>query len=92
MEHITTVRTSQETHYLSAIETSRLMLFRGKIAVYCEIQMEHITTVRTSQETHYLSAIETNRIMLLMVMLEISYCTSDFEIRGPGPPGWWSLR
>jgi hypothetical protein len=25
---------------------------------------------------------------LPMVMLEISYCTSDFEMRGPGPPGW----
>jgi hypothetical protein len=20
------------------------------------------------------------------------HCTSDFEIWGPGPPGWWSLR
>jgi hypothetical protein len=29
---------------------------------------------------------------LPMIMLEISYCTSDFEMRGPGPPGWWSLR
>jgi hypothetical protein len=36
------VRTSQETHYVSATETSRLMLFRETVAVYCENHMEHI--------------------------------------------------
>jgi hypothetical protein len=29
---------------------------------------------------------------LPMVILEILYCTRDFEILGPDPPGWWSLR
>jgi hypothetical protein len=34
-EHTVTVRTSRETHYVSAIETNRLVLFRETVAVYC---------------------------------------------------------
>jgi hypothetical protein len=34
------VRTSQETHYVSAREPNRLMLFRETVAVYCEIHTE----------------------------------------------------
>jgi hypothetical protein len=33
-EHTDAVRTSQETHYVSATEPNRLMLFRETIAVY----------------------------------------------------------
>jgi hypothetical protein len=40
-EHIDTVRTSQETHYVSATEPNRLMLFRETVAVYCENHTEH---------------------------------------------------
>jgi thioredoxin-related protein len=50
-EHTDTVRTSQETHYVSATETNRLMLFGETVAVYCENHTEHTDTVRTSQET-----------------------------------------
>jgi hypothetical protein len=39
------VRTSQETHYVSATETNRLMLFRETVAVYCENHMEHMKTL-----------------------------------------------
>jgi hypothetical protein len=39
------VRTSQETHYVSATETSCLMLFKEKIAVYCETRTKHINTL-----------------------------------------------
>jgi hypothetical protein len=35
------VRTSQETHYVSATKPNRLMLFRETVAVYCETHMEH---------------------------------------------------
>jgi thioredoxin-related protein len=35
-EHTDTVRTSQETHSLSATEPNRLMLFGETVAVYCE--------------------------------------------------------
>jgi hypothetical protein len=38
-------RTSQETHYVPAIETNRLMLFGETVAVYCENHMEHINTL-----------------------------------------------
>jgi hypothetical protein len=38
------VRTSQETHYVSATKTNRLMLFRETVAVYCENHAEHINT------------------------------------------------
>jgi hypothetical protein len=39
------VRTSQETHYISATKPNLLMLFREIIAVYCENRTEHINTV-----------------------------------------------
>jgi hypothetical protein len=39
------VRTSQETHYVTATEPNRLMLFRGTVAVYCENHMEHMNTL-----------------------------------------------
>jgi hypothetical protein len=34
--HINSVRTSQKTHYISAAETNRLMMFREIAAVYYE--------------------------------------------------------
>jgi hypothetical protein len=40
-EHRNTVRTSQETHYVSATEPSRLMLFSETVVVYCENHTEH---------------------------------------------------
>jgi hypothetical protein len=39
------VRTSQETHYVSATKPNRLMLFREIIAVYCENNTEHTDTL-----------------------------------------------
>jgi hypothetical protein len=39
------VRTSQETHYVSATKPNRLKLFRETVAVYCENHMEHINTL-----------------------------------------------
>jgi hypothetical protein len=50
-EHTDTVRTSQETHYVSATEPKGLMLFGKTVAVYCENHTEHTDTVRSSQET-----------------------------------------
>jgi hypothetical protein len=41
----TSIRTSQETHYVSATETTRLMLFGETVAVYCENHTEHINTL-----------------------------------------------
>jgi hypothetical protein len=38
-------RTSQETRYISATKTNRLMLFRETVAVYCESHTEHITAL-----------------------------------------------
>jgi thioredoxin-related protein len=40
-EHTDTARTSQETHYVSATEPNRLMLFGETVAVYCEKHTEH---------------------------------------------------
>jgi hypothetical protein len=39
------VRTSQETHYVSATKPNRLMLFREPVAVYCENHTEHTDTL-----------------------------------------------
>jgi hypothetical protein len=40
------VRTSQETYYVSATEASLLMLFREISDVYCENHMKHTNTLR----------------------------------------------
>jgi hypothetical protein len=39
------VRTSQETHYVSATKPNLLMLSREIIAVYCENHTEHISAL-----------------------------------------------
>jgi hypothetical protein len=39
------VRTSQETHYVSTTKTNRLMLFGETVAVYCENHTEHTDTL-----------------------------------------------
>jgi hypothetical protein len=50
-EHTDTVRTSQETHYVSTTEPNRLMLYGETFAGYCENHTEHTDTVRTSQKS-----------------------------------------
>jgi hypothetical protein len=39
------VRTSQETHYVSATKPNRLILFGETFAVYCEIHTKYIHTL-----------------------------------------------
>jgi hypothetical protein len=58
-EHTDTVRTSQKTHYVSATETNRLMLFTVRTIRSTQVQSvphrnhtEHTDTVRTSQEPY----------------------------------------
>jgi hypothetical protein len=43
--YINPVRTSQETHYVSATKPNRLMLFGETDAVYCENHTEHTDTL-----------------------------------------------
>jgi hypothetical protein len=43
--YINSVRTSQETHHVSATKSSLLMLFRETVAVYCENHTEHTDTL-----------------------------------------------
>jgi hypothetical protein len=43
--HTNLVRTSQETHYISAIKLNRVMLFKETIAVYCESHTKHTNTL-----------------------------------------------
>jgi hypothetical protein len=45
VHHKNSVRTSQETHYVSATNPNRLMLFGETVAVYCENHTEHINTL-----------------------------------------------
>jgi hypothetical protein len=73
MSWLLTAGTSQETHYVSAIEPNRLMLFGETVAVYCENHTEYTDTVRTSQETHYVSATEPNRLMLFGETVAVYY-------------------
>jgi hypothetical protein len=65
------VRTSQETHYVSATEPSQLMLckiwrFHGSDYEECRL-LGYKNPVRTSQETHYVSATEPNRLTLYKI-------------------------
>jgi hypothetical protein len=46
------VRTSQETRYLSATKPNLLMLFRETVAVYCENHTEHTNTL-CGQKTQF---------------------------------------
>jgi hypothetical protein len=43
--YINWVRTSEETHYVSATKTNRLMLFGETVAVYCENHTEYTDTL-----------------------------------------------
>jgi hypothetical protein len=40
-KHTQKIRTSQESHYVPATDTKRLMLFKKTFAVYCKKHMEH---------------------------------------------------
>jgi hypothetical protein len=73
MENTDKVRTSQETHYVSATEPNRLMLLGETVAVCCENHTEHTDIVRTSQETHYVSATYPNRLMLFRETVTVYY-------------------
>jgi hypothetical protein len=43
-----TVRTSQETHHVSATKPNQLMLFGKTVAVYCENHTEHTDIYKLS--------------------------------------------
>jgi hypothetical protein len=65
------VRTSQETHYVSTTESSRLKLckiwgFHGGDYEECRL-LGYKNPVRTSQETHHISAIEPSRLKLCKI-------------------------
>jgi hypothetical protein len=79
-KYIYSVRTSQETYYVSATKPNRLMLFRETVAVYCENHTKqiHTNSVRTSQETHYISATKPNRLMLFRETVAV-YCENHTE-------------
>jgi hypothetical protein len=51
------VRTSQETHYVSATKPNRLMLFKETVAVYCENRTEHTDTF-SGQNAEYVTVQE----------------------------------
>jgi hypothetical protein len=50
-EHTNSVRTSQETHYVTARDTKLLMLFRETAAAFCENNTQHTHTVRRKHIT-----------------------------------------
>jgi carbonic anhydrase len=69
--HKNPVRTSQEAHYVSATEPSRLMLgkiggFHGGDYEECHL-LWYKTPVRTSQETRHVSTTDPSRLMLCKI-------------------------
>jgi hypothetical protein len=65
------VRTSQETHYVSATDPSRLIQckiwgFHGGDYEECRL-LGYKPLVRTSQETHYVSATDPSQLMLCKI-------------------------
>jgi uncharacterized membrane protein len=65
------VRTSQETHYVSATKTSQLMLCKIWCFHGCDFEEYRLLgykhPVRTSQETNYVSATEHSLLILFMI-------------------------
>jgi translation initiation factor IF-1 len=89
--YVNPVRTSQETHHLTATKPNQLMLFGETVAVYCENHTEHTDTlcgqnedfwyvnpVRTSQETHHVTATKPNQLMLFGETVAV-YCENHTE-------------
>jgi hypothetical protein len=71
LEYNSPFRTSQETHYFSATEPSRLMLckiwgFHGGDYKECRL-LGYKNPVRTSHETHYVYATEPSRLMVCKI-------------------------
>jgi hypothetical protein len=65
------IRTSQETHYVSATEPSQLMLceiwgFHGSDYEECRL-LGYKNPLCTSQEPHYVSATESGQLMLCKI-------------------------
>jgi predicted Zn-dependent protease with MMP-like domain len=83
---MSSVRTSQETHYVSATKPNRLMLFREIIAVYCEYHTEHTNTLcgQNAEFSSYLAgnilrvATKPNRLMLFRETVAV-YCENHTE-------------
>jgi hypothetical protein len=53
--YINSVRTSKETHYVSATKTNRLMPFRETVAVYFENHTKH-TNIICGQNSQFYDA------------------------------------
>jgi hypothetical protein len=66
-EHTDTVRTSQETHYVSATEPNRLMLFGETIAVYCENHTERKFLYTVWAECNLLMWIKTVHTVTIII-------------------------
>jgi translation initiation factor IF-1 len=77
-EHIDTVRTSQETRYVTATKPNWLMLLGEMVSVYCENSTVRTGTVRTSQETRYFTATKPNWLMLFGETVSV-YCENHTE-------------
>jgi hypothetical protein len=73
LRYKSSVRSSQDTHYVSATEPSRLILFKilgfqGSNYEECRLLgYEYKNQARTSHETHYVSATEPSRLMLCKI-------------------------
>jgi hypothetical protein len=65
------VRTSQETHYISATESSQLTLCKICCFHCCDYEecrlLGYKNPFRTSHETHYVSAAESRLLMLCKI-------------------------
>jgi hypothetical protein len=69
------VRTSQETHYVSATKSNRLMMFREIIVVYCENHTEHVNTLcRHNAEIIY---------MYIYIYIQIQFVPHRKHITSP---------
>jgi hypothetical protein len=78
--YINSVRTSQETHYVTATKPNRLMLFGETVAVYCENHTEHtdVYTQFVPHRKHCVSATKPNRLMLFGETVAV-YCENHTE-------------
>jgi hypothetical protein len=75
------VRTSQETHYISATKPHRLMLFRETVAVYCESHTEHTNAlcgqnadIFNFKAGEYMQVAVTTQCCKWLRILNVFYC------------------
>jgi hypothetical protein len=93
-EYTDTVRTPPETHYVSAMKTNRLMLFKETVAVCYKNRMKHINTVwgggQNIESLNVKRARQTGTTSIFIVAIPSSFIIC--QVIGPSIIFLWALK